>query len=129
LRCIRDNLARVTRALGDAPAPDVRVLPLDVARLPERAPEFGNCLDLVLADPPYAEPANRFGAAALLGSATFADWAGGALLVLEHDTHATLPWAPRGRWRLLRQRRFGGTVLSFARRDDPPLNDSTIRTA
>ncbi|OGV68466.1 MAG: hypothetical protein A3K19_10040 [Lentisphaerae bacterium RIFOXYB12_FULL_65_16] len=117
LRCIRENIERVTHAIGGAATPDIRVLPLDVARVAERAAEFKASLDLILADPPYSTAPRECGAATLLRDAAFAAWAGGALLVLEHEVHTELPWAPQSPWRLVRQRRFGATVLSFARLD------------
>lgn len=114
LRCIHDNLARVRRSMDEGIS-DIRVISADVARVPERLADFCGRMDLILADPPYQPGPREFGAADLLCAETFAQWGRGAILVLEHATGAALPWAPLSSWRLARQRRFGGTTLSFAR--------------
>lgn len=117
VECLRRNLAAVTHAMGLETAGDrVQVAPYDVRLLPVRAAGLAGTLDLVLADPPYRPERDQTGPADLLRDAALAAWAGpAALLVLEHEAGEELPWHPAGPWRLQRQRRFGRTVLSFAR--------------
>ena len=115
IAAIRQNLERVTHCLGPDAAVDVRVIRADVAAVAVVAAELAGCLDLILADPPYNPGARDFGAADLLQDEKIAHWAQGALLVLEHAAGTGLPWAPLSGWTLLRQRRFGSRVLSYAR--------------
>ena len=115
VRCIRENLARTQKAMGDAESGTVRILRADAFRAPVLLADCTSTLDLVLADPPYAADAEQESAATrLLQDARTAAWAAGAVLVLEHRTNQALPWSPAFAWKLLRQRRFGGTTLSFA---------------
>ncbi len=76
-----------------------------LARLRERGEEF----DLVLADPPYrARKAEKL----LAGIEGFAILAPGGVVAVEHSPEAE-PALPGRSWRLLRQKRYGRTVLSF----------------
>ncbi len=115
LRSIRENLGQVRRALGDAARGEPVVAKLDVAQVPGRMPELSGRVDLILADPPYHPGRGGYGAAEMLCDAAFAEWAGDALLVLEHAVEPALPWGPRGCWTLLHEKHFGRTALAFAR--------------
>ena len=115
LAALRANAAAVLHAMGAA-AGALVVAPVDVSRVPQRLAEWAGKLQLILADPPYEPAAGSYGAPALLRDPAFADWAGDALLVLEHAVGTPLPWFPEGHWRLERQKPFGSLVVSFARR-------------
>jgi 16S rRNA (guanine966-N2)-methyltransferase len=101
---IRSNLASV--GLGPA-----EVVAADALRWAATAPRF----DVVLADPPYA----------------YAEWSGlleslvnvAGLLVLETATHATLD----PRWRLLKQKQYGGTVVNIVEPAPRPTDDPGAR--
>lgn len=115
LEGIRRNLDEVRGHFPNAfDSVDIRVLRADVRRVPRLLDPSEGAADLVLADPPYQPARGECGGADLLGDPDIAKWAGDALLVVEHDVRTPLAWHPRTRWALLRQRRFGSTVLSFA---------------
>jgi 16S rRNA (guanine966-N2)-methyltransferase len=67
-------------------------------------------VDLVLADPPYA-----FDGWAILLDALAPKLADGAVVVAESDRELDLPAG----WGKVRERRYGGTVVLFARREPP----------
>jgi len=95
VRAIKDNL-RVT-GLGDR----ARVVHSDVFRFLADAP--GTTVDLAFADPPYAFD----GWPALLGALQ------AELVVIEAGSHVAL----EAGWRPLRSKRYGDTVVTFARRE------------
>ena len=113
---IRRNLDEVRGRFPDEfDAVDIRVLRADVRRVPGLLSPSGEAPDLVLADPPYRPASGEWGGGDLLGDPDIANWAGEALLAVEHDVRPPLAWYPHTPWTLIRQRRFGSTVLSFAR--------------
>ena len=100
-------------------AADGRVLMAEVRQVPRRLAGEAGTFDLIFADPPYHPPAGGYGARELVADTALAIWAGSrALLVLEHAEDVAPPWHPLSPWRLLRQRRYGRTVLSFARQGE-----------
>jgi 16S rRNA (guanine966-N2)-methyltransferase len=119
-RVLQRNLAAVLRAMGSLGEGEAQaqVLVADVRQAPSRLRELAGRVDLVLADPPYRSAAG-WGAAELLGDPHLAAWAETALLVLEHESEAALPWAPDSPWSPLRVRRYGSTTLSLARVAEP----------
>ena len=120
LAFLRQNVAAVLKALSVAEGDErVRVIPGDVRIVPRRLAELAGQVDLILADPPYATERGEYGPAELLSDPAFAAWAGpNALLVLEHAQEITMPWTPATPWHLLKQKRFGRTIISFARQTD-----------
>lgn len=114
LRVMEENLAHVRKAMGGEGG-EVTILRADVARLAVVAGAWKDRCDVILADPPYRPPVGGYGADALLRDAAFAEWAGDALLILEHAAKASLPWNPLGPWRLLATKRQGTISVSRAR--------------
>ncbi len=112
---LRDN----ARTLGfDGQA---RTLQKNVARALGQLAGEGARFELVFADPPYAAQetnglVEEIEAAGVL--------AAGGRLVIEHDRRMALP--PSSADGLVRfdERRFGDTLLSFYRREEPPLGVS-----
>ncbi len=118
---IEENLAAVRKAFGNQPAGAARIVTADVRQTARRLPDLAGAFDFILADPPYRPAATEYGGDALLRDPDFAAWAGPeTLLVLEHEDGTEPPWAPASLWRLIKQRRIGDTVLSFARTSPPP---------
>ena len=116
LACLRDNAERVLKAIG-ADAGELRILPGEVAAVPRLLADWAGRVDIILADPPYQPPPQAYGAAALLTDAAFADWAGEALLVLEHAAETVLPWHPAGGlWQPTSRRSYGSLQVTLARR-------------
>ncbi len=112
---IRENLARVVKAMGGVEPGTVELLSCDAARAGARLaaePPF----DFLLADPPYHCAPGDYGACALLADPAWTRLAApGAILVLEQETGTLdVPWAPLSPWRLLRERSFGIRTLSYA---------------
>jgi 16S rRNA (guanine966-N2)-methyltransferase len=115
LACLRDNAERVCKAIG-AGAGALRIAPMSVAQVPRLLPEWEGTADLIFADPPYHPEAGAYGGAALLLDPAFGDWAGTALLVLEHAVASDLPWYPVGHWRPTACKRYGSLAVTLARR-------------
>lgn len=114
-RILEQNLAAAQHSLNrQGLFPETRVILGDALRAHRLLHEWKGAVDLILADPPYHPTPPNPGAAELLACADFANWAGDGLLALEHATDAPLPWHPLGPWHLLRQKRYGRTVISLA---------------
>lgn len=114
LASVRQNLAAVQRAAPDLPGKAV-VTRAPAETAPRRLGEMAGAVDLLLADPPYHPAPHEYGAVKLLQDKALAQWAAGAILVLEHAIDTPLLWHPRSDWKLLRKRTFGSRCLSFAR--------------
>ncbi|MEN9362526.1 MAG: hypothetical protein RL095_4061 [Verrucomicrobiota bacterium] len=108
---IQKNLAKVLKSIGAAAADRrAEVVQGDAAEPWRRIGLPQKKLDLILADPPYADSCAA--AAALLQSRELANWAGaGCRLVLEHLGDLALPEA--GPWRLVRRKDFRPTCFTF----------------
>jgi len=114
LASVRQNLATVQRAAPDLPGKAL-VTRAGAETAPRRLAELAGAVDLLLADPPYRPAPHEYGAEKLLQDKALAQWATGAILVLEHAIDTPLLWHPRSNWKLLRKRAFGSRCLSFAR--------------
>lgn len=115
VRCIERNLEAVRKAMGGTGG-ECTVLTLDARRAPTALSALAGAVDLILADPPYAEAGGNYRATDIVNDAALAEWAGvGCLLALEHSVHNVLPWYPLNSWNLLRQKTYGISVLSFAK--------------
>ncbi len=66
--------------------------------------------NIIFADPPYKSE----NAKALLKLECMAQRWKKAILVLEHDAKAELPWAPIGNWKIIKQKKYGQTIVSIA---------------
>ena len=117
IRCIRENVKRVRKCLGEEACAhvDVRIVRGDVAVTPSLLAAERGRFDLLFADPPDHPSEREMGPVQFVSDAAIAAWAGDALLVLEHSSDTALPWAPLSPWRLLKTRRFGTRQVSFAR--------------
>ena len=115
LACLRDNAERVRKAIGSG-CGSLHIAPMGVAEAPRLLPEWGGTADLILADPPYHPGPGAYGGAALLLDVAFSEWAGRALLVLEHAATSDLPWYPAGPWRPVLCKRYGSLCVTLARR-------------
>ena len=108
-RVIQENLRRLALHHGD-----VRVVRADVERFLERqADQEGGPFAAALADPPYGD-ASLASALTRLGDPDRAWLVDGAIVVAKHFWRDRLP-AASGSLRLLRERRFGETQLTFYR--------------
>jgi len=112
IRVLESNLARVRNACGRNCNWQTTVLAVDVRTITKTL--AAAAFDIIIADPPYAPGAAQLDAAALVAWSEFADWAGDALLLLEHPSAMPLPWAPESKWTLRKQKIFGTTTFSFA---------------
>jgi len=113
IRCIQENLQAVKKAMN-TPQIDATIIRADAEHTPQILANLKQKIDLILADPPYHTQKQQFGAEKMLQSNTFAQWAGTAILVLEHDPTTTLPWFPKSPWQIIKQKRFGTRMLTFA---------------
>ncbi len=116
VKLIEENAALVLKAMN-APATKVAILCADAKSVPCLLPELAaGSIGIILADPPYTETADTYGANALIADQAFAAWAGpNAILALEHSSSTILRWHPLSPWELLREKEFGIRALSFAR--------------
>ena len=115
VKLIEENLALVQKAMGGA-AGKTAIYCADAKTAPSLLPQLAGAVDVVLADPPYAESPGDYGANALIADDAFAAWAGpGCILSLEHASSTILRWSPLSRWELLREKQFGIRAISFAR--------------
>jgi 16S rRNA (guanine966-N2)-methyltransferase len=110
-RAIEQNLA----ATGLADRSEVVAIDA-LAHLRRHAGRTGSYYDLVLLDPPYATDDESW--AAVLG--LVASVAPDALVVVESDRS---PLAPDG-WHALREKRYGGTIVSVLRTPSLPSETS-----
>ncbi len=107
-RLLQTNLERCR----SADAPVVEVCACQVESYLRRAGHWLHPVDIVLADPPYADTAELIAALALVPATAFA---ARALLVLEHAKKTALP-ARLGDFCLLRRYDYGDTALSVLHR-------------
>jgi 16S rRNA (guanine966-N2)-methyltransferase len=113
LAYIEKNLAVVLKSMRSE-AGKSRVLLADVRQVPQRLSELAGQIDLILADPPYNQPAASFGGRELLLAQDFANWcATNARFILEHESGSELPWFPQSPWKLERQKHFGRRTISW----------------
>lgn len=120
-RTLHANLKRVLTTLADAGQnPQAAIRNGDAWTPHHLLPQRAGHLDLILMDPPYADAEQDGPLQAWLRDADIAAWAANALLLLEHPRRFPLPWHPLGRWRPLRQKQYGDTMITFARAADGP---------
>ncbi len=113
------NIERVRKAISQTAQPPETAVRQGDARHPHRIlPHLARRLDLILMDPPYHESAPDGTLQAWLRDADIAQWAGPALLVLEHPRRSPLPWHPLGPWRPVRQKQYGDTLVTHCRTAD-----------
>ncbi len=120
VRVLRGNLDHLMASFSAAgqTLPEAEVVVSDVFSTAWKSAGWAGQVDIVFADPPYGgedSESGSKGAEELLLDSEFADWMAGALLVLEHDRRARLPWYPAGSWQCLNTRSFGNCAVSFAR--------------
>ncbi len=114
-RLVEENLGKVLKAFGEGALPETGVIQGSASQVPRVLSRLSGRIDLILADPPYASAPGGYGPAELLEDPGLADWAGQALLVLEHASDRPLPFHPLSTWKPIRQRRYGSTTLSYCR--------------
>lgn len=119
----KDALAAIARNLDalDLEDDEAEVLPIRVDRALDKLAERGTKIDLLFADPPYAD-ADRALPAILEKARTILSEAG--TIVLEHATSSAPPAAPNGLI-LERTKRYGETSLAFYAR---PRHDAAAET-
>lgn len=113
---IRENLANVLKAIAPNKPGETLLRTEDVKGAASHLPA-SEIFDLILADPPYHTQPGQYGCRELLeDNAWLCHADANTILVLEHATDVgNLPWAPKSRWRLLKERTFGIRTVAFAR--------------
>ena len=116
VKLIEENAALVLKAMNATPS-QISIHCEDAKSAPTLLPDLaGGPIGVILADPPYAETPDTYGANALITDQAFAAWAGpNAILALEHASATILRWHPLSPWELLREKEFGIRALSFAK--------------
>jgi len=115
VRYIEQNLQAVLKSMG-AQAGQAEIINMDVRSVHALLASRGLHADVVLADPPYhPQGKGAYGGHELLTDAGLLSWADQALLMLEHASDTTPPWAPLSPWQLIRTRTYGIRAVSFAR--------------
>ena len=120
VRVLRDNLDHLMTSFSAAGVtlPEAEVVVCDAFTAPRKLARRAGQAEIVFADPPYGRDASESGskgAEELLLDSELTGWMNGALLVLEHDWRARLPWYPATQWQCLKTRKFGDCAVSFAR--------------
>ena len=107
--CLERNIAKVAKAGVDAKMTAVKGDALAVSRL---LPGIAGEVDLILADPPYADTARLLNT--ILKNAEFAEWARNALMVWEVPDNLNADALPQlSPWLLTERRSFGGARFFF----------------
>lgn len=112
IRLIEENLAAVKKAMGGQ-FTQARVLRGDASRITTLPAMIDSRFDIILADPPYQ---GNPGARELISAPAFADFAGDAIVVIEHERRMRLDTTPASPWELLRKSEYGTTHVSYIRR-------------
>ena len=114
MRYLEFNLSRVEKCLPPDVQSETRIIKADVHRVPDVLSIHRHNVDLIFADPPYVKTSS-FGVSAtdIVKSDDFRDWAGNAILILEHPVAASLVPDGENPWRILRQRQFNNTCITF----------------
>lgn len=107
-RTIEANLKKVEKAMSSKGK--VRVVTADALMADKRLAELSGKIDLILADPPYADFSIL--AVELLQSDSFRTWADGSVLALEHVPNVPMP-PENCSWKLLRRKDYKQTVFTF----------------
>jgi len=90
----------------------IRCIRTDACSSPLHLASIAGAVNLIFADPPYAESVFYF--SRLLTNESFAEWGRGSLLVWEQPSDATLPSAGLELlWETERKRSFGGITFIF----------------
>jgi len=114
LRQLEINLSRVEKCLPADAASSTRIVKADVQRVPKVLSEHKNNVDLIFADPPYAKNSSSdISVMDMLNSDDFRVWAGNAILILEHPAEVVVAQNDVTPWRILRQRQFNKTNITF----------------
>ncbi len=121
---IRTNLANVLKAIAPNPAGQATLRTEDAKSAAEHLLP-GEQFDVILADPPYHTQKGQYGARELLlDESWLAHATDETILVLEHATDVRdLPWAPRSKWRLLKERTFGIRTVAYATNAEAPADE------
>ena len=107
-KTIEANLKKVEKSMSSKAK--VRIVSADALRAEKRLTELTGKIDLVLADPPYADASLM--AVKLLQNASMKKWAEGATLVLEHVPNVLMP-PENCTWNLLKRKDYKQTVFTF----------------
>ncbi len=110
---IDHNLATVRQAMAEACPAAVKIVCGDVANLAALLADEATTYDIILADPPYQA---AYGPVQLLADPTFVDFAGQAIVVVEHDHRIRLATPAATVWRRLKESTFGDTAVTYLRR-------------
>lgn len=110
------NIQTVLRQWTQNPKkPTATIVATPVERAIARLLQTGQTPDIVFADPPYRDQqTNTPTAAYLLNLRNLATAWPHAWLVLEHESHAALPWHPESSWTPIRQKSYGNTTVTIA---------------
>lgn len=114
LKVIEENLGNVLRAFGDD-APKAKVHCACASRASRYLSHLEGRVDFLIADPPYYVRQGEFGAEKLAASDEIAEWAGTPVFVLEHASDVLPNWSASA-WELIKEKRYGTTLVSYARK-------------
>jgi len=115
VKYMEQNLAAVKKSMGGREG-TTQIICSDARNTPSLLCSIAGNVSILLADPPYAEDGQSYGANALVQDMRIAEWAGkGCILALEHASSNIMPWHPLSPWSFLRGRSFGIRAVSFAK--------------
>ncbi len=110
---IRKNIELVKSAHESLQEGGTRILRMDVRQIPVRLKKEAQTADIIFADPPYDKNNTGTDAEDLVSDAAFAEWARGAIIVLEHSIKTNIASVENIRWAIQKQKTYGDTAISF----------------
>lgn len=111
-RLAEKNIAKVAKALAGNEA-EIVLCRGDALSAHNRLPRLEGQIDIILADPPYAQSAQYL--ESLTKNANFASWAGNALLIWETPDNFQVSFNEKDLWKEEKRRKFAGTEFLFLR--------------
>lgn len=111
-RMAEKNIAKVQKATA-VNSPEIVLCRSDVLYVHVRLPVLENRINIILADPPYAQSAHFL--KNLTQDADFAKWAGKALMIWETPDKFQVSFQDNDLWKVEKRRKFAGTEFLFMR--------------
>lgn len=106
------NIDKVKKAINSESS-EIVLCCSDVLFVHNRLPGLNQRVDIILADPPYAQSADYL--EKLTNDAEFAKWAGPALLVWEMPDNFQWSFQENDLWKIEKRRKFASTEFLFLR--------------
>jgi 16S rRNA (guanine966-N2)-methyltransferase len=114
-RIAEKNIEKVKKATA-ATSPEIVLCRWDALFVHNRLSALEKQIDIILADPPYAQSAQYL--EKLTADANFAEWVGDAILIWETPDKFQFSFQDNDLWKIENRRKFAGTEFLFLRTND-----------